>query len=185
LLDATRRGTLRARVALVISDRAEAKALARARKAGVEALFVNPRAFPARADYERELIRLCDSRRVRLICLAGFMRMLSPVFVRRFRNRILNIHPALLPAFPGAHAVRDALAWGAKVTGVTVHFVDEEMDHGPIIAQEAVPIRQGDTAAALLSRVHRVEHRLYAKAVGQVLAGARVSGRRVTLRAGR
>jgi phosphoribosylglycinamide formyltransferase-1 len=181
LLDAMRRGALRARVALVISDRSEAQALARARRAGVEARYLDPKAFPARADYERELIRLCDARRVRLVCLAGFMRMLSPVFVRHFRNRILNIHPALLPAFPGAHALRDALAWGVKVTGVTVHFVDEEMDHGPIILQEAVRVRPGDTEARLLSRVHRVEHRLYAQAVGQVLGGARVRGRRVKL----
>jgi phosphoribosylglycinamide formyltransferase-1 len=182
LLNATRRGRLRARVALVLSDRADAKALARARAAGVEARCVDPRAFASRGNYERELIRLCEARRVRLICLAGFMRMLSPVFVRHFQHRILNIHPALLPAFPGAHAIQDALAWGAKVTGVTVHFVDEAMDHGPIILQEAVRVRPDDTEASLRARIHRVEHRLYARAVAQVLRGARVSGRRVRLR---
>jgi len=111
------------------------------------------------------------------------MRILSPVFVRCFRHRILNVHPALLPAFPGAHAVRDALAWGAKVTGVTVHVVDEDVDHGPIILQEAVAIRRGDTAASLLSRIHRVEHRLYPKAIGLVLAGRlQINGRRVLIR---
>lgn len=183
LLDAARRGALRARVALVISDRQEAYVLRRARRSGVEARYVNPRDFPTRADYERTLIHLCERHGVRLICLAGFMRLLSPVFVRRFRHRILNIHPALLPAFPGAHAIRDALRWGARVTGVTVHFVDEEVDHGPIILQEAVPINRGETEARLLRRVHRVEHRLYAQAVGLMLAGRlRVDGRRVRVR---
>ena len=111
------------------------------------------------------------------------MRILSPVFVRRFRHRILNIHPALLPAFPGAHAVRDALAWGAKVTGVTVHFVDEHVDHGPIILQEAVAIRPRETEVALLARIHRVEHRLYPEAISLVLSGrTKVRGRSVTLR---
>ena len=180
LLDAARRGALRARIALLISDRPDALALTRARRAGVEARYINPKAFPTRAAYERALIRLCDEHGVRLACLAGYMRLLTPVFVRRFRNRLLNVHPALLPAFPGASAIRDALAWGAKVTGVTVHFVDEEMDHGPIILQEAVPIRPGDTEARLLSRVHRVEHRLYPRAIGLVLAGrVRVEGRKV------
>ena len=183
ILDAVLRGSLRARVALVVSDRPTANALRRARRAGVEARYVNPNAYPTRAAYERVLIRLCDARGVRLICLAGFMRILSPVLVRRFRHRILNIHPALLPAFPGAHAVRDALAWGAKVTGVTVHFVDEAVDHGPIVLQEAVAVRPDETEASLLKRVHRVEHRLYPNAVGLLLKGrVRLNGRRVTLR---
>ena len=182
ILDACRRGRLRARVALVISDRPDAVALRRAHRAGVEARYVNPKAFPTKAAYERALIRLCEAHGVRLVCLAGFMRMLSPVFVRRYRRRILNIHPALLPAFPGAHAVRDALAWGVQVTGVTVHVVDEEMDHGPIILQEAVAIRPGDTEARLLARVHRVEHRLYPQAIGVMLAGrVRMQGRRVRI----
>lgn len=185
ILDAIRRRTVRVRVALVLSDRAEAPALRRARRAGVEAQFVDPRAHPDRAGYERELIARCEAARVRLICLAGFMRMLSPVFVRRYRHRILNVHPALLPSFPGAHAVRDALRWGVKVTGVTVHVVDEQMDHGPILLQEAVPIRPGDTEAALLARIHRVEHRLYPQAIRLMLERrARLIGRRVTIRGG-
>ena len=183
ILDAARRGSLRARVALVISDQSTANALNRARAAGVEARYVNPKAYPTRGAYERALIRLCEARGVRLICLAGFMRILSPVFVRRYRHRILNIHPALLPAFPGAHAVRDALAWGAKVTGVTVHFVDEAVDHGPILLQEAVAVRPDDTEASLLARVHRIEHRLYPEAIRLVLEGrVRMAGRTVKLR---
>ena len=183
ILDASRRGRLRARVALVVTDRPTATALDRARAAGVDAHYVNPKAYPTRGAYERALIRLCERYSVRLICLAGFMRILSPVLVGRFRGRILNIHPALLPAFPGASAVRDALAWGAKVTGVTVHVVDEEVDHGPIVLQEAVAVRTGEREARLLTRVHRVEHRLYPKAIGLVLAGrARITGRTVRLR---
>src|SRR3989338_5767047 len=183
LLDAARRGALRARIALLISDRPDALALTRARRAGVEARYINPKAFPTRAAYERALIRLCDEHGVRLVCLAGYMRLLTPVFVRRFRNRLLNVHPALLPAFPGASAVRDALAWGANVTGVTVHLVDEQVDHGPILLQEAVAVRSGDTEATLLARVHRVEHRLYPRAVALMLSGrVRVQGRRAVIR---
>ena len=198
-----RTGRLRARVAVVISDRPDAKALHRARRVGVPACYVNPTQYPTRGRpsrhhprwrgsaarrwtrgrYESALIRLLRQHRVQLVCLAGFMRIPSPVFVRRFRHRILNVHPALLPAFPGAHAVRDALAWGAKITGVTVHLVDEEVDHGPIILQEAVAIQPGDTPERLLSRIHRVEHRLYPKAIGLVLSGrVKIRGRSVTLR---
>ena len=183
ILDATRRGRLRARVALVIADRAGAYALTRAARAGVDARYLAPRRYPAREAYERELIRLCESRGVRLICLAGFMRILSPVFVRRYRRRILNVHPALLPAFPGASAVRGALRWGVKVTGVTVHLVDEQVDHGPIVLQEAVTIRPDDTEASLLARLHRVEHRLYPRAIRLVLEGrVTVRGRLATVR---
>jgi phosphoribosylglycinamide formyltransferase-1 len=182
ILNAARSGRLPARVALVISDRAKARALTRARRSGAEAVHVDPRRYATRAAFERELIRLCRHYRVRLVCLAGFMRILSPVFVRRYRGCLLNIHPALLPSFPGAHAIRDALAWGAKVTGVTVHFVDEEVDHGPILLQEAVRIEPGDTAARLLRRVHRVEHRLYPRAIRLVLEGrVRVRGRFVAI----
>ncbi|MBI3011282.1 MAG: phosphoribosylglycinamide formyltransferase [Candidatus Omnitrophica bacterium] len=182
ILDATRAGRLRACVALVLSDRPDAGALRRARRAGVEAHYVDPRASPTRAAFERVLIRRCEARQVRLVCLAGFMRMLSPVFVRRYRHRIVNIHPALLPAFPGAHAIRDALQWGVKVTGVTVHLVDEAMDHGPIILQEALAIRPGETATSLLARLHTMEHRLYPQAIHLMLAGrVKVEGRTVRI----
>lgn len=171
ILDAVRAGGLRARVALVISDQPAALAIRRARRAGVEAVVVERRAYPSREEFEQAIIDVLEARAIRLICLAGFMRLLSPAFVRRYAGRLLNIHPALLPAFPGAHAVRDALAWGAKVTGVTVHFVDEEVDHGPIILQEAVAIAPRDSEASLLRRLHVVEHRIYPKAIGLVLAG--------------
>ncbi len=180
ILRAIQTKRLRARVACVISDRADAYALARARQAKVPAHHIDPARFPDRASYERALIALCEQETVRLVCLAGFMRVLSPVFVTHFRNRILNIHPALLPAFPGAHAVRDALRWGVKVTGVTVHFVDEHVDHGPIVLQEAVPIRPGETESQLLTRIHQREHRLYPEAIRWVLAGhTKIVGRSV------
>ena len=183
ILDATRAGRLRAHVAIVISDRPNAHALKRATRAGVDACYVNPTQYPTRGRYERALIRLLQRRKVQLVCLAGFMRILSPVFINRYRHRILNIHPALLPAFLGAHAVRDAIAWGAQVTGVTVHVVDNQVDHGPILLQEAVAICPGETEASLLARIHRVEHRLYPKAIGLVLAGrTRIAGRRVIIR---
>ena len=180
ILDATRRQRLRARVALVISDQPAAAALRRARRAGVDAVVVERRAYPSRSAFERAITGVLKARHIRLICLAGFMRLLSPSFVRRYTRRILNVHPALLPAFPGAHAIRDALAWGAKVTGVTVHFVDEHVDHGPIILQEAVRVAPHDTEASLLRKVHRVEHRLYPEAIGLVLDGrVRLRGRAV------
>ena len=183
ILNAAQAGRIPARVAIVVSDRAEAPALRRAARAGVEAWYINPTQYPTRARFEHALRKRLDAHRVRLICLAGFMRLLTPVFVRHYRHRILNVHPALLPAFPGAYAIRDALAWGAKVTGVTVHFVDEEVDHGPIILQEAVAIRPGETASRLLARVHRLEHRLYPKAIRLVLGGTlRVVERTVRFR---
>lgn len=186
LLDATRAGRLRARVAVVISDRAQAYALQRARRAGVEAHVVDPKAHASKADFEKTLITLCTAHQVAAVCLAGFMRILSPVFVRSYAGRILNVHPSLLPAFPGAHAIRDALAWGAKVTGVTVHLVDEALDHGPILLQEAVAIAPRETEASLLAKLHRVEHRLYPQALSLVLAGRlRLAGRAVRVKGGR
>jgi phosphoribosylglycinamide formyltransferase-1 len=183
ILSAIRAGRLKAQVALVISDRPHAKAFQRAKRAGVPACYVDPALHSSREGFERALIALCRSHHARLICLAGFMRILSPVFVHQYRTRIVNIHPALLPAFPGASAVRDALAWGAKVTGVTVHLVDEQVDHGPILLQEALPILRADTEASLLKRVHRVEHRLYPRAIQLMLEGrARISGRMVKFR---
>ena len=182
ILNAIQARRLKARVALVISDRPHAKALQRAKRAGAQARYIDPALHSNREGFERALIALCRSHRAQLICLAGFMRILSPVFIRHYRNRIVNIHPALLPAFPGASAIRDALAWGAKVTGVTVHLVDEQIDHGPILLQEALPILQVDTEASLLEKVHRIEHRLYPRAIHLMLEGrVRVSGRTVTI----
>lgn len=183
LISAGRSGRLGARIAVVISDRADAHALRRARRAGLPAVFVDPKTSASREAFDRRLLEVLAAHRVRLVCLAGFMRILSPVFVRRYPGRILNIHPALLPAFPGARALRDVLVWGARVTGVTVHLVDERVDHGPILLQEAVAIGPRETEASLLRRVHRVEHRLYPRAVALLASGrVRVDGRRVIFR---
>jgi len=171
ILRAVGSGCLKARVAVVISDRPRAYALVRARQANVPAVVLDPRRYRSRQAFDRALANVVDHFHVRLIVLAGFMRILSAWFVRRYRGRILNIHPALLPAFPGAHAVRDALKKGVRVTGVTIHFVDEQVDHGPIVAQEPVVVRSDDTEASLLKRIHRVEHRLYPKVIQAVLSG--------------
>ena len=180
ILRAIRGKRLRARVSVVVSDSAGAFALERARRAGVPAVFIDPFAFRTRAAFDRALSRVVEKSGARLIVLAGFMRILSPWLVRRWAGRILNIHPALLPSFPGCRAVRDALAYGAQVTGVTVHFVDEQVDHGPILLQGAVPVKPKDTEVALHQRIHRLEHRLYPKAIQQVLDGrVKLSGRKV------
>ena len=157
-----------------------------AARAGVEALFVDPAPHDhadqagGRAAYGEALLGALRVRDVDLVCLSGFMRILSPGFIAAFEGRVLNIHPALLPAFPGAHAVRDALAWGVKVTGTTVHFADEHVDHGPIVAQECVPVLPGDDEETLHGRIKAVEHRLYPEAVRLVVSGrTRISGRRV------
>lgn len=160
-----------ARVALVVSDRPGARALERARRAGVRAELLDPAAFPDREAHERALLELLAREGITHVALAGYMRVLGPTVVDAYRGRMLNIHPSLLPSFPGAHAVRDALAWGVKVTGVTVHLVDEEVDHGPIVLQEAVPVLEGDDEASLLARLHEVEHRLYPAAVRALLEG--------------
>jgi phosphoribosylglycinamide formyltransferase-1 len=180
ILDAADRNVYE--VALVISNKADAPALERAHKAGVHAEVVDPGAYSDRVTFDLAVADRLDDAGVELVCLAGYMRILSPEFVKRFPDRILNIHPALLPAFPGGHAVHDALEWGARVTGTTVHLVDEEVDHGPIVLQEAVAIEDDDTEATLHERIKEVEHRLYPEAVRLFAQGRiEVSGRRVTV----
>ncbi|GAC1370026.1 MAG: phosphoribosylglycinamide formyltransferase [Actinomycetota bacterium] len=168
-------------VAVVVADRPDAGALAHARACAVEALFVDPSPYGGdRSAYGEALATELGRRATDLVCLAGFMRILSAGFIAAFEGRVLNIHPALLPAFPGAHAVRDALAWGVKLTGTTVHFADEAVDHGPIVAQEGVAVLASDDEESLHERIKAVEHRLYPQAVRAVVAGrTRLVGRRV------
>jgi len=181
ILEAARRGECPARVRLVISDREDAGALAIAREAGVpEVAWLNPRDCADRSAFDAACAERIEQAGCEWIVLAGYMRILSEPFVRRFSGRIVNIHPALLPAFPGAHAVRDALEYGVKVTGVTVHLVNEVLDGGPILAQEAVPVREDDTEATLHRRIHAVEHRLYPQTLARMIReGFRIEGRRV------
>jgi phosphoribosylglycinamide formyltransferase 1 len=171
---------VRPSIALVVSDREESGALQRAEEVGVASIFLDPKAHAAREEYDQALLNILTLENIDCVVLAGFMRILSGQLVRAFEGRMLNIHPALLPSFPGSHAVRDALAWGAKVTGVTIHFVDEQVDHGPIVLQQAVPIEPDDDEAALLDRIHRVEHELYPRAVKLLVEGRiKVEGRKV------
>jgi phosphoribosylglycinamide formyltransferase-1 len=183
IIDASTAGRIDAAVVLVVSDVADAYALERARSHGIDALFVDPRRFDSREDLDAAIMDALRTSEVDLVCLAGFMRILSPHFVRGFRNRIVNIHPALLPAFPGLHAQRKALRHGSKFSGCTVHFVDEGVDTGPIIIQAVVPVLDDDTEDSLSARILRYEHQIYPKAI-QLIADGRleVHGRRVLCR---
>ncbi len=174
-----RAGKIPAEIAVVISNKQEALALARAREMGFEARFI-PSKGKEREAFDREVVATLKEFRVDLVCLAGFMRILSPYFVREFPRRILNIHPALLPSFPGEDAQRQALEHGVKFTGCTVHLVDEGMDTGPIVCQAVVPIQDDDTAETLAARILQEEHRIYSEAICLLLEGnLRFEGRRV------
>jgi phosphoribosylglycinamide formyltransferase-1 len=179
IIDAIAARRLDARIAVVISNKASAAGLERSRAAGIETLVLPHRDFPSREDYDRALVRELRARNVEIVCLAGFMRLLSAVFVDAFPHAVLNIHPSLLPAFPGVDAQHQALAHGVKITGVTVHLVTPELDAGPIILQAAVPVLEGDTDEDLSARILVEEHRLYPEALRILLAGGwRVEGRR-------
>ena len=180
IIEAIECGEIRAEIAVVIADKADAYALERAREKGIPAVAVVYRDYAERADFERALLTELHTHGVTLVVLAGFMRILSPVFVHAYTGRILNIHPALLPSFPGAHAHRDVLAYGVKVSGCTVHFVYEGMDSGPIILQASVPVQEGDTEEALAARVLAQEHRIFPEAIKLYVEGRlRTDGRKV------
>jgi phosphoribosylglycinamide formyltransferase 1 len=182
LLEAIREGRLDAEAAIVISNIEDAAGLTKARERGVETLVVSHRGRD-REVHDREIVSELKRREVSLVCLAGYMRLLSGFFVRAFENRILNIHPSLLPAFPGIDAQRQALEHGVKVTGCTVHLVDEELDHGPIVIQQAVEVLEGDTVETLTSRLLEHEHQIYPEATARVLSpGFSIAGRRTFLR---
>jgi len=180
LAQAVKRGFIKAHLALLVTDNPHSQAIKKAGRLRIDVLIVRREDFPRKEDFEDAIIRRLRLRKIDCIALAGFMRMLSKGFVRKYKNRIINIHPALLPAFKGAHAIKDAFDYGAKVTGVTVHFVDEKMDHGPIILQEALSIRPSDTLASLEARIHRLEHKLYPLALRLFVQGKlSVKGRKV------
>lgn len=179
IADAITAGRLDAEIAMVISNRADAPGITAARQRGLNVVMLPSRGVDREA-YDTQLAAALDQARVDLICLAGYMRLLSPSFIRRYPQRILNIHPSLLPAFPGLHAHRDALAHGVKVSGCTVHFVDEGLDSGPIIQQSAVPVLDDDTEESLAARILKEEHHIYSEAIALVLSGKyRIEGRRV------
>jgi phosphoribosylglycinamide formyltransferase-1 len=172
---------LRAWIVLVVSDRDASGALRRAEDAGVTAIFLDPKAHLSREEYDRALRDVLTLENIDYVALAGWDRILTSEVVGTFDGRMVNIHPSLLPAFAGGlHAVRDALDWGVKVTGVTVHLVTEDVDHGPIVMQEAVPVEEGDDESSLLERIHRVEHRVYPRALKLLVEGRlKVEGRTV------
>jgi phosphoribosylglycinamide formyltransferase-1 len=169
IIDAIERGDLNARIAVVISNRADAPGLDHARRAGIDTLVLSHKSYASREEYDRALVDELQRRGVGLVCLAGFMRIFSPVFVEAFPDRILNIHPSLLPKYPGLHPQQQALDDHATESGATVHIVNKELDAGPVVLQQSVPVVPGDTADTLAARILEIEHQLYPRAIRKVL----------------
>ncbi len=189
VIDAIENGSLSARVAVVISNKRDAEALERARRHGAPDVFVDPKPFTGQPEgreaYDQALLAVLHKHDVELVLLAGYMKIVTPVFIKAYPDRMMNIHPSLLPSFPGLDVQQRALDWGVKVAGCTVHFVTDKVDEGPIIMQAAVPVVDGDTAETLSARILAQEHRIYPKAV-QLFAEGRlaVEGRRVRILGG-
>lgn len=181
--DAILRGEINAEIVLVLSNKEDAPGLKIARERNLETLYLNPKVYSTREEYDKEIIHEVRKRDADLICLAGYMRILTPLLCREFENRIMNIHPALLPSFPGLHVQKKALEWGVKYSGATVHFVTETVDMGPIILQAVVPVLQDDTEETLSDRILKEEHKIYPEAVRLFFEGKlEVRGRRVFTR---
>jgi len=181
IADSVQAGRLPAEIAVVISNRADAPGLESAKRRGLKAVLI-PSKGRIREEHDRDVIAALREAQVDLICLAGYMRLLSPEFVRAFPNRILNIHPSLLPAFPGQDAQKQAIENGAKISGCTVHFVDEHLDHGPIILQRTVPVLEGDDEHSLATRILEQEHIAYTEALRRLIAGeVEIEGRKIVI----
>lgn len=182
IIKAVKKGVIRARLSLLVCDTPGSGAIGRAKRAGIKIALVKREDFPGRKEFEAKILEHLKEEKIDLIVLAGFMRLLSPELTLQYKNRILNIHPALLPAFKGTQAIKDAFDYGARVTGVTVHFVDEEMDHGPVILQRPVAIEKKDTLTCLEEKIHKVEHKLYPEAIRLCVEGKlKLEGRRVEI----
>lgn len=182
IADSLKNGTIRAKIALMVCDSPGAFALERAKKMSIKSVLIERKDFKSKNEFENEIIKNLEEENIELICLAGFMRIISPTLLEKYPDKIINIHPALLPAFKGTHAIRDALEAKAKTTGVTVHFVDQEMDHGPIILQESLEIKDGDTEDSLAERIHQIEHQLYPEAIKFFVEGKlTLEGRKVSI----
>ncbi|MGI6649123.1 MAG: phosphoribosylglycinamide formyltransferase [Bacillota bacterium] len=183
IIDSIKNGTLAAQVVVVISDNPEALALERARQEGIPAVSLRPAEYSTKNEYEQRLVEVCEDSQADLVVLAGYMRILGSTFLKRFPNRVVNIHPALLPSFPGLHAQRQAIEYGVRFSGCTVHFVDEGMDTGPIILQAVVPVQANDTEETLAERILVQEHQLYPQALNLIARGLiQIEGRRVRLK---
>ena len=183
MIDRVKDGYIPAKIALLVSDNEDAHAIERARKAGVETFVLKPKGFKTREDYDKAIVKKLREKEIGLVVLAGFMRLMSPYFVNEFKEKVLNIHPALLPSFKGTDGAGEALRYGVKVTGPTVHFVDEKLDHGPIILQEAVSVSDDDTEESLHQKIHEKEYEIYPKAVKLFVEDKlKIEGRRVRIK---
>lgn len=171
IIRGVKKGKIKANLSLLVCDNPKARAIGRAKRAGVKVALIKREDFANKKDFEAKIIAHLEENKIDLIVLAGFMRLLSPEFVSKYQGRILNIHPALLPSFRGTQGLKDAFEYGAKVTGVTVHFVDEKIDHGPIILQKEVKIEEDDTLETLEKKIHKIEHRLYPEAIRLYVEG--------------
>ena len=182
IIDACQKGQIKSQLALVVSSTEKAYALERAEKAGIPSLVFNPRNYTNKQSVDRDIVIHLKQEKIDFVVLAGYMRLLTPFFVKQYPLKIMNIHPSLLPAFKGGTGIKDAFTYGVKVTGVTVHFVNEKIDNGAIILQQAVPIKEEDTLESLEERIHRVEHKIYPKAIAFYESGRlKVKGRRVLI----
>jgi phosphoribosylglycinamide formyltransferase 1 len=171
IADSVKEGRLQASVELLVCDRPQAPVVKRAEEAGVPVLAFRPKDYDSRESYEREIVQQLQDKKIELVVLAGFMRIITDVLVQAYWGRMLNIHPSLLPAFPGLHAVKQALDYGVRVAGVTVHVVDGGLDSGPILAQRAIEILDGDTEETLSGRIHQIEHELYPQVIQDIASG--------------
>lgn len=182
IIDSLKKGEINAQLALVISSNEKALGLKRAENAGIKTLVFNPANYTNRQSVDRDIVITLKEHQIDFIVLAGYMRMLTPYFIKQFPNKIINVHPSLLPSFKGVDGIKDAFTYGVKQTGVTVHFVNEKMDNGPIIMQDTVKINEEDTLETLEEKIHRVEHRIYSQAVALFADNRlKVKGRRVTI----
>lgn len=182
IIDAWKKGEITAEPALVISTRADAFGLQRAEKAGIPTAVFDPREYTNTQSVDRDMVIRLKQDRIDFIVMAGYMRMLTKFFIKEYHQKILNIHPSLLPSFKGMQGIKDTVTYGCKIAGVTVHFVNEKMDHGPIILQDSVKIQERDTLATLTQKIHKLEHRLYPKAIQLFAEGKlKIKGRRVEI----
>jgi phosphoribosylglycinamide formyltransferase-1 len=182
LIDFSKNVDLSGEIVLVFSDKSSAFALKRAQNHGIKAVFLDPAQFKTRGEFDEKIAGILEEEKIDLVVLAGYMLLIGQNIVKKFKNRIINIHPALLPSFKGTHGIKDAFDYGVKVTGVTVHFVDEGLDSGPIIMQQAVDVCEDDSAETLEEKIHEVEHKLYPLAVKYFCSGRlKIKGRKVII----
>jgi len=182
IIDAVKRRDIKAELALVFSNKRKALGLKRAQEAGIKTLFLDRKHYATPQSYERDIVINLKREEIDFVVLAGYMKILSPFFIKSFPKKILNVHPALLPSFKGARGIKDTFTYGVKVSGVTIHFVDQKMDHGPIIMQEAFKLEPGETMDTLEEKIHKVEHRIYPKAIALFAEDRlKVKGRKVTI----